>query len=172
MNKKAIMALNMALWIPRIIFLVIVILSVVAFTITYASKEIDVWRSEAETIAQRIIYSPHGISYHDPLSNRLYPGIIDTTKMKTEFLENAMFYGGKEEDKKHIGASIIITNQNTGDKIAEADYHPKTARRIEEKGFMGRGGVDAIEKELYVLVKEGEELIPAIAKITVVVPRS
>jgi hypothetical protein len=168
--KKALISFNVAMWIPRIIFLTIVILSVVLLTIAYANKNIQTWQVESEIIAQRILFAPDGLAYHDPLSNRVYPGIIDVEKLNTTILEESIFYG---KENKHIGAKITLINKGTNQTIAETIYNNIVYQRIAERGFLGRGGVDVKEKQFYyVLAKNKEKLTPATAKITVVVPRS
>jgi hypothetical protein len=149
--------------------LVIVLVSTVALTSNYAKSKLEVSNAEAELIIQRLLYSSHGIAYHDPLSNRVYPGIIDTTKLENSFLEKTFFYG---KENKHLGAQIMITEPKTDKKIASVIYNGKVYTRIAEEGAKGAGGVDVKRKEISVLVKEKEKLVPAIAKITLVTSRS
>jgi len=167
-NKKA-QAFSMVWWIPRIIFLVIVLSSVIFLTTMYINTEKETWKTESELFIHRLIYSPNGISYYDPLTNRVYPGIIDLKKIKnTEIINRSLFYG---KDNKHIGANISVYDKNDN-LLAQGIYNEKVSKRIQEKGFLGVGGIDSKQKKYYILIKNKENYIPANMKITVVVPRS
>lgn len=171
MKKNALITFNMLMWLPRIIFMTIVFFSIVFLTSWYARTEIQTWQTESELIAQRILYSPGGISYNDPLSNRLYPGVIDLTKFKDNsipLLDDSLFYG---TENKHIGANITIIDLKKN-QLAQGIYNNIVYRRIAEKGRLGRGGVNTVEKQIYVLAKDETKTIPAIAQITIVIPRT
>ncbi|MBD3355096.1 hypothetical protein GF361_03875 [Candidatus Woesearchaeota archaeon] len=167
-NKKA-QAFSMIWWIPRIIFLVIVISSVVFLTTMYLNTEKETWKTESELFIHRLIHSPNGISYYDPLTNRVYPGIIDLNNIRDlNTINRSIFYG---ENNKHIGANISIYNQNNI-LLAQGIYNNQVYRRIQEKGILGIGGIDSKQKKLYILIKDHKNYIPAFMEITIAVPRS
>jgi len=57
----------------------------------YFGFSIDTKVAEAGVFTQRIVYSPNGLSYHDPLSNKVYPGIIDLEKFNNPILDKSIF---------------------------------------------------------------------------------
>jgi len=170
-NKKAQTTLNTAYWLIRLgIFLPIVTLVVILIVNAYIQKEVPVLDVDAELLIHRIINSREGISYIDPLSNRLYPGIIDITRFKEQpRLEKSIFYG---DTSTYIGAKLTLTNES-GNTIAEIIYNNKAYRRIAERGLRGKGGVEVREKQLYVLARNKKgELQKATLHTEVVISRS
>jgi len=113
-NKKGNMTFNMVNMIPRLIFLVIVLLSVVLLISVFLNIIVDVNYQEADLMSLNLIYSPQGISYFDPNLNRVIPGVIDkeefmSNKIETR-LNNSFSYG---EKNKHIAAQIkLIESKN------------------------------------------------------------
>lgn len=162
-NKKAMQALNMMLWIPRIFFMVIVISSVLFIVLLFTKVEVSTWQTESEIFAQRTLLSPHGISYYDSLSNRVYPGIIDTGNF--EVFSNSI-------QTKRLAAKIELFDQNN--KLINKTYINENTYKnwIVKEGIGGIGGIDVSRKSLYVLVKEDEKLTPATISYTIIIPRS
>ncbi len=156
--KKALISFNLLMWIPRIIFMVIVIFSIILLVGSYFKVEIIVSEAESELFVQRLLHSPHGISYFDPYSNRVYPGIIDLDNF--DLLNKSVFYG----EQKQIGAKFIVKDLNNKD-LAENIYNDIVYRRIAQEG---KGGVDVLRKSIYVLVKDDSKQIPAILNMEVV----
>lgn len=156
--KKALISFNLLMWIPRIIFMVIVIFSIMLLVGSYFKVEIIVSEAESELFIQRLLHSPHGISYFDPLSNRVYPGIINLDNL--DLLNKSIFYG----EQKQIGAKLTIEDLDEN-LLAEHIYNNIVYRRIAQEG---KGGADVMRKSMYVLVKEDSEQIPGILRMEVV----
>jgi len=171
-NKKAEATITeeMGYWIPRLVFVIITALSIYILTSIFIQTEISVLNTDAELLSDRLLYSSYGISYYDPLSNRIYPGIIDISKLKdTSILEKAIFYGDKST---YLGAKITLTD-NQGNIIGESIYNNNAYRRIAEKGLKGKGGVELKEKEIYVLARDDKgNLKNTNLKISTVISRS
>jgi hypothetical protein len=170
MKKRGMISLNMIVWIPRIIFLAIVILAVSFMIMVNIKTEIYTTRTEAELFFYNLVYAPHGISYHDPLNNQLYPGIIDLTNIKDDkiiTLENSF------KIERKLAAEIKIENLDTGEKI-DAKYDPfeRFTKWMVLEGIGGPGGVEVVRKELYVLLREQSKINKGLLKITIVFPRT
>jgi len=150
MKKKGLISFNMLMWIPRIIFMVIVVFSIMFLIGIYFKFEVNISDAESELFIQRLLYSPHGISFYDPYSNRVYPGIIDLDNL--DLINKSVFYG---EEQKHIGAKLSIYDINNN-LLAERIYNNVVYRRIAQEG---KGGVDVYRKKLYVLVKNESKQI-------------
>ncbi|MBW2981375.1 hypothetical protein KY343_00715 [Candidatus Woesearchaeota archaeon] len=160
--KKGLLSFNMMMWIPRIIFMVIVVFSIVLLVATYFKLEMAVSEAENELFIQRLLYSPHGISFYDPYSNRIYPGIIDLDNL--DLLNKSIFYG----EQKHIGAKLSINDLNNS-LLAERVYNDIVYRRIAQEG---KGGVDVLRKSLYVIVRNESRQIPGtLAMEVVLIPK-
>jgi hypothetical protein len=161
----------MIIWIPRIIFLVIVSVSIILLVSLFIKTEIDTSQTEADLFAYQLIYSAHGISYHDPFSNRIYPGEIDITASSPPNFQkilNISFYS-----KKKIAAKLEIQNLDTNQKT-EAMFDPwgRFGKWIVKEGIKGIGGVDVFRKEMYVLIRDQDKVNKGLLKMTIVIPRS
>ncbi len=161
----------MIIWIPRIIFLVVVSVSIILFISLFIKTEIDTSQTEADLLAYQLIYSAHGISYHDPFSNRIYPGEIDMTISSPPNFQkmlNISFY-----TKRKIAAKIEIQNLDTNQKT-EAMFDPggKFREWIVKEGIKGIGGVDVFRKEMYVLLRDQNKVDKGLLKMTIVISRS
>ena len=156
--KKALLSFNMLMWIPRIIFMTIVIFSILLMVGSYFRFEIAISGAESELFVQRLLNSPHGISYYDPLSNRVYPGIIDLDNF--DLLNKSVFYG----EQKQVGAKLIV--KDLGNKVlSERIYNNIVYRRLAQEG---KGGVDVFRKSLYILVRNESGQIPGMLNLEVV----
>ena len=122
--EEDIVAFNVLAWIPRIIFLIIVLTTILIFLNYYSKIEIHSFEPESEFFVYRILNSTNGISYYDSVSGRVYPGTIDITKFENEtinILQNSVNYGAD----KHLGAKILIKDLDEI-PLVKAFYNPKT----------------------------------------------
>jgi len=121
------LSLTVTQWIPRIIFLTIVVFSVLFLVRMHIRYNIEIPGLEADIFVSRLLYSPNGFTYVDPDTRRPYPGIIDLDKFNAETVVKAIDYG---ED--HIAARIMlesgkefIYNQDESDKWAPLSFIQK-----------------------------------------------
>jgi len=112
MNKKALMSFNMMNMIPRLIFLVIVLLTVVILVSIFDNMGQEIYYKEADLFTLELFYSPHGISYFNPDLNRVTPGIIDEQELILNItekrLKDSFYYGDPNE---HLAAKIQVIKQ-------------------------------------------------------------
>lgn len=169
MNKKGTLSQEAGFWIPRLVFLIIAGMLVHTIVSFFVMDEISVLDADAEIFVHRVLNSRDGISYVDPLTNRIYPGIIDLKKFKeSRRIEDSIFYG---DTSTYIGAKITLKDDK-GNKISEQIYKNKAYRRIAEEGMRGAGGVELRKKDIYVLIKEEDNTRKGILHIDVVISRS
>ena len=112
MNKKALISFNMINMIPKLIFLIIVLLSVVILIGIFINMGRDIYYKEADLFTLNLFYSPHGISYFNPDLNRITSGIIDEQELISNITEkrlNNSFYYGRQNE--HLAAKIQISKQ-------------------------------------------------------------
>ena len=163
-------ALSMGLLFKRLIITVFFTSIIVIFLAALSNINLISYQAEAGTANARAYYSIDGISYFDPLSGRVYAGTIDLEKFENnsiKILQKSMDFG----EDKHLGARFILRETN-GKEITSAVYNPKTFKEIARKGIAGPGGVDVVDKQLYVLVKDKTHKRGAILDITIVIERS
>lgn len=91
--KKALGAYDMIYWIARILFAVLMLVTLYAVASIYESKVLDTAETEAKLFKHYLLYSPNGLSYTDPYTGRLYPGVLSLDNFNTERLESAASFG-------------------------------------------------------------------------------
>ena len=173
--KKAMISFNMLMFIPRIIFLVAVIFSILLLVRTYIVISVDTFDAESELIYHRFLYSVNGISYYDKDINRLHPGIIDPERFNSTILNKSIDFG----EETHIGAMLVL-KEIIGDETKikktvyynEALYYEKI--KLARAGLTkGPGGARAIKKENPVLYmdKDGKTK-KGILEVEIVIPNT
>ncbi len=153
MDKKGDVSFAVLQSIPRIIFLVVVLFSIVFLIRKYAVDNLDVQDVQAEVFINRILYSSNGILYADKELNTALPGIVDVNLLKNDVLDQLMNY----RDDSFIAAKIRLLDSN-GQEVASAIYNNQTYYRwlpIANINVQGKGGVKRIEKSILVQYTAG-----------------
>lgn len=168
LQKKGTFTFDVALWIPRLSFTIILGIILLAVLNIYVQTDISVEEAEAEIFSQRILTQPSLISYKDPYTRRVYPGIIDIQRFNDIDFDSKLSYS---KDNTYLGAKIQIYNTKK-DLIAEKIFNEKAYRRIAEEGIRGKGGINVYEKDTAILIYAEGKLSNAIMHTSVVVSRS
>lgn len=155
------------IWFKRIAFAIIAFVLIVTLFELYDHVKINSFNAESEIFIYRTLYSPHGLSYHDLISGRTYPGIIDLDNFKNNSLQTSVNYG----TDNLVGAKITLKHLD-GTAIESVIYNPQTYERIEERGISGPGGVDTMQKQIYVLINSKGKTMQGIIEYSLVVERS
>lgn len=177
-SKKAINSYEMLMWVPRVIFLVVVMFVIMTLIKTYVTTTIDVSELQANVFTNRLLYSPNGISYLDQEINRIMPGIIDIEKFKQEkdakenFLEKNIFYGN---NNREIAAKLKLDNLNEKQEYI-LFYNEKFFEEqsiIADSGFTeGPGGARKYTKIYDVVIYDQIDHSQGVLRIEVVIPNS
>jgi len=178
-NKKGTSSISehVLLWIPKFVYLVIVVLSVVFLVRMLVVSNIDSTEAEARIFANRIFYSPNAVSYVDPELGRAYPGIIDADKFKSmensdlTFLDITSLSYGKEN--RLIAAKLRLKNFESGEEhnvyYNKENYLYWEPRTIH--GVSGSGSVNSVDEQRYVTIKSGEKFTSGKLIINIIVRR-
>jgi len=118
--KKALGAYDMIYWIARILFAVFMLITLYTVATIYESKILDTAEIEAKLFKHYILYSPNGLSYTDPNTGRLYPGVVSLDNFNSERLESAASFG---EINNMIAAKITLYGPKGGPPINEVYYN-------------------------------------------------
>ena len=176
MDKKGIITFEMMMWIPRIIFLVAVMFAVVILVSSFVTEKVDVQELEANTFANRVLYSPNTISYRDEDTGRVYPGIIDLSKFKTDAedkLSKSIYYGN---NNRKIAAKITLKNLDNSEEnlVFYNDAFYKEMKVLVDLGHTeGPGGARSYIKILDVLILEKPDALhKGILILDVIIPNS
>lgn len=172
MNNKAMSTQEMVYWIVRILFAVMMLVSIFFIARIYESKVIDTAEIEAGLFKNYLLYSPEGLSYRNPSDGRLYPGIIDVKNLNTERLESAADFGTPND----MAAALITLYNSSNDYVSSAYYNRQRYddwKPLTYKTFLGAGAVLMAINETYVIfVDENGNKMPGTLRTIVMVPRT
>ncbi|MBI2548371.1 hypothetical protein HYW21_03400 [Candidatus Woesearchaeota archaeon] len=177
-NRQGIGPITTVMWIPKILFLVIVFIVAIILIREFLVTGIDVFEPEAATFINSFLYSPHGLSYRDPGTGRVYPGIIDIQRFNAENVAHSLdraFSFGKENN--HVAAQFRLKSvSGTEETIvyynqAKYEYWSTLAKAFGNSAYVGPGGAREKKQQLYVLARTKDgTLEQKILEISVVIP--
>lgn len=168
-NKKGItFAFRMLEFLWRLFFLIGISLAVVFLIRGYIVDQINVSELEDEIFLMRTLYSPTAISYLEPETNRLYPGIIDLDNFNSERLNKSMYLAKGDIPFASNLKLISINNE----KLAEAYYNPIGYKHwVSYVEYPGPGRTEiTTKKRFYVLVEDNGEIKPAVLEFIIIKP--
>ena len=165
MNKKAISE-NVMLWIPRMFFLAIVVITIIFLTRFIVAIYLETADAQASVYINKILYDKDGIIrvYND----RAYPGVIDMSKFLDARLDRTMKFKQGEEGPC---AMLTLKNIETG---AEKTifWNRRWYERLRPRAaFRGIGSPFSKEEKILVSIYEDGRYTPAVLSIDMVVPR-
>ncbi len=179
MDKKAGITFSTLLFsFFRLFILFLVAFSLVLFAHFFVKTKIDISDAESGIFAQSIINSPNGISYKDPVTKRVYPGIVDYTTFSNKAgleaqLNNALYL---EKNSIIAGAIELLTVDMKPYRSLSPIYYNKDYYDVwytmGKTGYMGLGSAKIREKLYPVLIRDSGELKQGILKITIAIPNS
>jgi hypothetical protein len=172
MDKKA-TTFQILMMIPRLVFLVIVMFSIIFLINSYLVESIQIFDAEADLFTANTLYV---ISDVNNYTNTIETGIIDLQDFKSgkieEKLNQSIYYG---DDNRKIAANITLKDSNKND-LSSFIYNPEKYDEwdIKVKAFWnnGPGGVQSKVNNIYVLIKDGVDLKSGILEIKIIIPNS
>ena len=168
-NKKAQISHTVLKSILWFFFLIVVLLSIVFLVRGYITVVIDTKDIEADLFYSEVLFTKEGISYYDEVIDRAYPGIIDINKFNNEAFSRSISYGS---DNYFISANFSLINQE-GKEISSFIYNEEGYKKwkpLTKRYMPGPGSATKIQKQSYVLVKQGAGIIPAILYVEIIYP--
>lgn len=168
-DKKGAIGLSFSqvIWVFRLIFLGMAIMFCLLLILMYVNVSYDPKPAEREILIQRILFSPNGISYYNPLTGMIESGTVDLRKFENNVLDKAIHY-----DRNYMGARMELEDLDEGKNYAGYYNQDFFQEKIVLKGLEGRGGIDILERNFYVLIKDGEEIHKGNLKFEVVMTRT
>lgn len=129
------------------LMLIIIFGSLIFWTDRALNPKRDTFSLQAGLLSQRLLYSPNGLAYVDPMTGRSYPGIIDAAKLKdpktAERLLSVVSY-----KESVIGAKILVGESTVYYNKA---YYDKYFPLI---GKQGAGGARSQKLTIPLLVRD------------------
>ena len=152
LNKKGAQYEKEILFIAWIIMLVYVLLVTAIFTSGFVKREVDVRDAEARIFANKILYSPNGISHVDEDLGRNFIGTVELKKINSSFLDTIAVI----EDNSIIAAKITVKDFTGMNVMREDTYNPRWYYRFQPLvGGRGSGGASEIIEKRYVAIYDG-----------------
>jgi hypothetical protein len=165
MSRKAISE-RVTLWIPKMIFLAIVVVTVVFLTRFIAAIYIQTADAQATVYINKILYDKDGIIRYE--NGRAYPGVIDLAKFNDLRLSQSMKYAEGDEGPC---AKLELKNLETGEKKT-AFWNNLWFQRLRPRaGFRGVGSPFLKQAKALVSIYIDGKYVPAMLDIEMVVPR-
>jgi hypothetical protein len=133
MNKKGIEFFEIPMWLVRMFYLILAMLSVILIISYFIVTEVDVQRTEGQVLASYIYYSPYGLAYTDNElaysaidPGRIIPGIVNTVSFPDEgegtltgFVPgNSNIQGAKVTVGEGDDAKVAYYNKDIYDRLA------------------------------------------------------
>ena len=175
-NKDGLMSFNFIAMIPRLIFLVIVLLAVVILVRLFVVERFSFDPLIADVFSHSLLYSPGGVSYHDPLTGRVYPGTIHADQFSDLDLNSSLNLG----NNRLIAAEIRLKTFAYNDKPEVVGfptvYYNKewydNWQPLAKWNIPGLSGADYYIKVLPVVVHTSHGIRRGELMIKMIIPRS
>ncbi|MBI2664773.1 hypothetical protein HYX10_05545 [Candidatus Woesearchaeota archaeon] len=121
MNKKAqTVSFEMLMWIPRIVYLILIIIATTGIIYAYIATNVSVGAVESHILLHRLQHSPEGIAEFDAETKRVYPGFVDAAKLSESNLKAAL-----NAENREFAARFVISDLN--DENKEVVYFDRQA---------------------------------------------
>ena len=168
LNKKAQETFTILQSIPRIIFLVVVLFSVVLLVRKFTLDTLNVQEVQSEVFTNRLLYSPNGILYLHPDTKQTVFAVIDPNKITNENIDRLMNY----TEEFFIAGQISLFDENNN-LVALATHNNRTFNRwlpIARGTSSGSGGVKELNRTTYVQYVEDNKIKTGTLFVTVLQP--
>lgn len=161
MHKKAQMdtILN---WIFYRLPILIIVVVFFAIVLTYHyTTGLNTHEVENIILIKRLMYSPNLLAYADPVTGRVYPGIIYSDNFNTNYLEENLI-----NKNNRLAVNMELTYLDTGE-VKRAYINEQRARAWDD--YVVIGGYDSSSAKRYVEIFEKGRFRPGLLKIKVLV---
>ncbi len=152
--------------IPDFIYLGFFFTGLLFLIMQQALPTVDTLSIDAPLIVERLLHSPEGISYVDPLTQRVYPSIIDETRLVSleQRLDSLLFFDAQNDA---FSAKIVLNRDEEHPfYYNEAEYlrwQPQAG-----KPTVGGRKISISSHTMTALLKQKESLIPVTLTVEVI----
>jgi hypothetical protein len=121
-SRKGIMSFNFVSMIPRIIFLVLMLMACVILINMFVNNKFNTRDISAEILINGFLYSSGGINQYDPVTGRTSPAVVDISQFNGSELDMAFYY----PENNVISAKISLSNDSSpGAEAIRTVYYNK-----------------------------------------------
>lgn len=97
----------MVIWIPRIVYLVIVIMSTLGIIFAFTVTNINIGDAESHILLHRLHFSSDGISKVDDETGRVYTGIVEPDKLSNINIKSALQISENSMTAKFVTSNLL-----------------------------------------------------------------
>lgn len=156
----------------RLLFLIVVFLSVLFLARGFITQKIDIFEVESKLLANRIALSDE-LNFFDEKIHRAYTGVIDLQKFVSEDFEknilDSIYYG-----EHNLAASAKLTLKDMDDRQEYEVFYNKglynEKKVLVEAKLAGAGAAKRFDTNIYVLIKDGDKLKKGVLNIDAILP--
>jgi len=130
MNKKAMSAYHLTMWIIRIMLIATVAIFLGFVIYLLVVNDVGIEHLRTQLFIERALTSSDCFAYYDEQTGRYYGNIIDETRFTEEILSGCIDYG----DNKYIAAKLTLTNLES-QKVSKLEYDPESFKKWEPFTF-------------------------------------
>ena len=163
MHKKG-MSFEMIDWVVKLLFLVAIVF-ITIFLVRYnVVSAMETQDARSFVFVQRVVSTPSGIAYTDPLTGRTYPYIIDGSKLSImqQALEQSIVLSAND----YIAAQLDLAIGND----THTFFYNQHAYTQWKKGII-KGNHISMNTALHVLVAQQGKFIPATLTVDLITPK-
>ncbi len=113
-RKGQTISYEMLMWIPRFVYLVIVILATSGLILGFIVTKVDVSDVESHILLHRLQFSHEGIARYDSYTGRVYPGLVDVGRLTSGNLKSSL--GAKVDEM----AARFVLSDFSDNELAKA----------------------------------------------------
>jgi hypothetical protein len=148
------------LWIVRIIILVIIVAVIHFIKVAALNNALQTYDTEFYIENTKLLYSPEKLAYQSLVTGRTQPGIIDMEKFTEDNLNRS--------SGRKIPLKLTLTGQDN--KMIREIYQDKGMYELLEPLTFSKQ-YDILNKTHYVLIRDGDNILPGKLNIVMVVSR-
>ncbi|OGX07223.1 MAG: hypothetical protein A2Z88_01195 [Omnitrophica WOR_2 bacterium GWA2_47_8] len=166
-GKKAQLSGQVIQMIPRVFFLVVVLLSIVLVVKSFIVTAIDIRKLEADIFTERLLYSKSGIVFYDESLDRSYPGVVDKQKFQSlskinpNLLDSVFAVKGSENQVLAAKLTLIEKEDpSKGTSVAyyNKDHYDRWEPRTLSTVTGGSAQVGYFMREIPVIIQDGNTI--------------
>ncbi len=109
----------------RFLLVLFIVFSIVFIVRSHFKVKIDILDAELNLLAHTMLYAPGGVSYQDPITSRVYPGIIYLEEFENTFTMSSRLNQAFYYEKQPVFAAALILDIPQQNKKVEGVYYQK-----------------------------------------------
>ncbi len=120
-NKRA-LSYEIVMWIPRLVYLIIVIIASFGLIFAYTSTTLNVGDVESHILMHRLQFTQNGIVKQDVLTGRVYPGIVDNALLTDEKLSKLYSSDSQSVAIRFVSTDLREKNSEVAAYVNQESY--------------------------------------------------